>query len=86
MITFRVETELADFQAWQGGKDTLDTLIEKGDADRVEDIICSLYYVDGEIPTETQINDLLWFERDWIAQELGYSDWDEYEYGEGEEE
>lgn len=27
-------------------------------------------------PTDTQINDFLWFERDFIAQHLGFSDWE----------
>ena len=35
--------------------------------------------------TDGDINDFLWFERDQIAQYLGYSDWDEYEEGEDEE-
>lgn len=84
-MTYKVESSLENFKAWSGGKDTLDVLIEKGDCDKVEEIIDSLY-ADGETPTETAINDLLWFERDWIAQELGYTDWDAYEYGEEEEE
>lgn len=84
-MTYKVENSLKCFGAWSGGKDTLDVLIEKGDCEEVEAIIDSLY-ADGEIPTETAINDLLWFERDWIAQELGYADWDAYEYGEEEEE
>lgn len=82
---YKVESSLENFEAWSGGKDTLDVLIEKGDCDKVEAIIDSLYAY-GVIPTETEINDLLWFERDWIAQELGYADWDAYEYGEEEEE
>ena len=38
--------------------------------------------------SDTAINDLLWFERDNIAEWLGFSDWDELENGkdEGEEE
>jgi len=32
-------------------------------------------------PTDTDINDFLWFERDQIAEYLGYKDWDEFEYG-----
>lgn len=75
---YKVENSLECFGAWSGGNDTLQVLIEKGDCDKVEAIIDSLY-ADGEIPTETAINDFLWFERDWIAQELGYADWDEYE-------
>ena len=32
-------------------------------------------YPDG--CSETDVNDIFWFERDWIAEALGYSDYDE---------
>ena len=84
-MEYIVESSLEQFGAWSGGKDTLEVLIEKGDADEVERVIEELFY-DGEVPTETKINDILWFERDWIAEQLGYADWDEYEYGKKDEE
>ena len=31
--------------------------------------------------TDTAINDFLWFERDFIAEHLGYKDWEAYEEG-----
>ena len=34
-------------------------------------------YPDGM--TDTQVNDLFWFEEDFIAQLLGYRDWEELE-------
>lgn len=83
-MEYKVETSLEEFEAWSGGKDTLDVLIEKGDCDAVEGLIEESFA--GEMPTETQINDLLWFERDFIAEYLGYKDWDEYEYGKDEDE
>lgn len=36
--------------------------------------------------TDEDINDFLWFERDAIAEHLGYKDWEEYEYGKDEDE
>jgi len=36
--------------------------------------------------SDGDINNFLWFERDTIAQHLGYSDWDEYEYGDKDDE
>jgi len=78
------EESLDNFEAWSGGKDTLDVLREKGDCDAVESLIEECY-PDGDI-SETGVNDFLWFERDMIAQHLGYSDWDEYEYGDKDEE
>lgn len=77
------ECSLENFEAWSGGKDTLDVLIEKGDCDEVE-VFIEMNWPD-ELPSETDINDLLWFGRDEIAQHLGYADWEEYEYGKSED-
>ena len=75
-----VDCDLDQFDAWSGGKDTLDVLIDKGVCDEVESFIEEVFC--DEIPTETQINDFLWFERDAIAEHLGYEDWDAFENGE----
>lgn len=83
-MEYRVECDLDQFDAWSGGKDTLDVLIEKGVCDEVQFFIEETFC--GEIPTESAINDFLWFERDFIAQHLGYDSWDEFEYGEEEDE
>lgn len=79
-MEYKVESALDDFPAWSGGKDTLDVLIEKGDCEEVEFLIESSF-ADGEMPTDTTINDFLWFERGFIAEHLGYNDWDDYEKG-----
>ena len=84
-MRYVVEESLDNFEAWSGGKDTLDTLREKGDVDSVECLIEELASTSEEGWTDANINDFLWFERDTIAQHLGYSDWDEYEYGERED-
>lgn len=76
-MEYKVESSLWNFPAWSGGKDTLDTLKEKGDCDEVESLIEEMDSLD----TDTAINDFLWFERDFIAEHLGYKDWDAYEEG-----
>lgn len=85
-MKYVVEESLDYFEAWSGGKDTLDTLREKSDCDAVECLIEELASMSEDGWTDTNINDFLWFERDTIAQHLGYSDWDEYEYGDEKEE
>lgn len=77
-MTYTVEESLADFNAWSGGKDTLAVLIEKGVCDEVEEFIEQCF----SHPTDTDINDFLWFERDQIAEHLGYDDWEAFENGE----
>ena len=83
-MTYTVETSLTDFPAWSGGKDTLDVLIEKDLCDTVEAILNDIY-VDGA-PTDTEINDTLWFSRDEIAEWCGFSSWEALENGEEDEE
>ena len=82
-MKYYVETSLENFEAWSGGRDTLEVLIEKGLCDTVE---ACLEEVLGEDISDTDINDALWFERDMIAEWCGFSSWDALEYGEEEEE
>lgn len=70
------ECSLEDFDAWSGGRDTLDFLVNYGLCDRVESMIEDVF---TETPTDTDINDFLWFETDRIAELLGYSSWEDME-------
>ena len=83
-MKYYVETSLENFEAWSGGRDTLDVLIEKGLCDTVENILNDIYA--DETPTDTEINDTLWFSRDEIAEWCGFSSWEALENGEEEEE
>ena len=72
-MEYKVEiNSLENFKAWSGGLETLNTIRERGGVDTLtvicEDIFC------GNIPTETTINDWLWFDSDFIYQALGYDD------------
>lgn len=76
-MKYTCECSLESFEAWSGGRDTLETLKENGDCDEVE-VFIEMNWPD-ELPSESDINDLLWFGRDEIAEHLGYSDWEDYE-------
>jgi hypothetical protein len=65
------ETGIADFEAWSGGKDTKETILEAGKADEFDALIEEIY-PDGI--EETALNDLLWFESEWIFESLGITD------------
>ena len=82
-MKYYVETSLENFEAWSGGRDTLEVLIEKGLCDTVE---MFLEEVLGEDISDTAINDVLWFERDMIAEWCGFSSWEALENGEEEDE
>ena len=62
------EMSLKNFKAWSGAKDTLNKLIELDKCDELEFILEHLY-PDGL--TDTQLNDILWFEDKWIYETLG---------------
>ena len=67
---------------WSGAVDTLNTIEENGKEDELidllEDVFCE------EIPTETEVNDFLWFESENIFYALGITE-DEEEDEEEEE-
>lgn len=60
------------FDAWEGGKETLDTVIKAGKVAQLdqllEDYVCE---DDNEIWKEGGLNDFLWFQRDYIYDMLG---------------
>lgn len=61
---------------WSGGKDQFDSMIEDGaDADDILNVVEELLFSeDGELPTMTDVNDLIWFEPDLIREHLGLSE------------
>ena len=82
-MKYYVETSLENFEAWSGGRDTLEVLIDKGLCDTVE--ACLEDILDGD-SSDTYINDILWMERDMIAEWCGFSSWEALENGEEEDE
>lgn len=62
------EKGIRDFKPWSGAKDTWKHIIEQGKADEFDNLMLDLY-PDGI--DETKLNDLLWFDADWIYQTLG---------------
>ena len=70
------ETSLENFEAWSGAVDTLDRVREAGKCDELESIIEELY-PDGM--SETELNDLLWFEPETVFEWLGIEEEEEEE-------
>lgn len=73
-MKYIVECDLYDFPAWSGGKDTLEDL-SGAEIEIIESMLDELFC--NETPTVTDVNDFLWFERDTIAEWLGYEDYDD---------
>lgn len=68
------EKGIRDFKAWSGAVDTQREIIDQGKADEFDALIEELY---PQGIDETKLNDLLWFESDWIYETLGMTNPDE---------
>lgn len=62
------ETTLLNFEAWGGAINTKNIIIEADKDDLFDQTIEDIY---PEGLTDTQLNDLLWFDADWIYEILG---------------
>lgn len=82
-MLIKCEMSLEKFQAWSGAVDTLNRIINEDKCDELEAILEDLY-PDGM--TDTELNDMLWFDSEQIYEWLGISDEesDEEEYQEPE--
>lgn len=67
MIVFE-DIRPEQFRAWAGGKSTLQKIVAAGKSEALNDLIIELY-PDGI--EDTTLNDLLWFEEEWIFDALG---------------
>lgn len=62
------DLSIADFEAWSGAKSTKQTIIDN-DKERDFDSLIEDLYPEGL--TDTQLNDLLWHDSDWVLDQLG---------------
>lgn len=87
MIITKELSSLYDFDAWSGAVETKEEILNQGYDEEFIRLIEELY---PEGLDEGQLNDLLWFEPEWIYETLGmkdpYADDDEEEEEEDEEE
>ena len=69
-----VKIEMDDFRtlknnSWSGALDTLKDIEEADKEDELMYLLEDIFY--DTTPTETEVNDFLWFERDYIYESLG---------------
>lgn len=62
------ETTIRNFKAWSGAVETVERIVEEGKSELFDNTIEELY-PDGL--TDTELNDLLWFEEETIYEWLG---------------
>ena len=72
------EISIRNFEAWSGAVATKDLIIGHDKADEFDALIEELY--PGGID-KTQLNDILWFDDEWVLDSLGiYEDEEEEDF------
>ena len=66
-MIIKTETNLRDFNAWGGAINTKNIILDAGLEEEFAEIIDELY-PDGL--SDTKLNDLLWFDDDWVLKIL----------------
>ena len=83
----KISYDLLDgtYKPWSGAVDTWETIEEEGLLDELDSLLEDIY-PDGL--SETELNDLLWFDKNWVFEQLGISDGEEFidDYEEEDEE
>ena len=62
------EMSLTDFTPWSGAVPTYNRVKEADKLDVLESLLEEVLF---HTPTETELNELFWFESDWIYEILG---------------
>lgn len=70
MISVKKELSFEDLkkECWSGAVDTLQKIEEEGKEDELMELLQDIF---TDIPTETELNDFLWFDDDYIYDQLG---------------
>ena len=69
-----IELSIRDFKAWSGATNTKNIIIDNDKAEEFDQLIEEIY---PEGISDTYLNDLLWFDADWILETLGISEEEE---------
>ncbi len=69
-MTIVHELSVWDYEPWSGAVDTYERICKEGKLDLLEQILDDTY-PDREMITDTELNDLLWFEADSVYEWLG---------------
>ena len=72
-ITVKRELDFYDLQdeCWSGALDTLRTISENDKKEELMSLLALDCFSGNEIPDLTDINDLLWFDSEWVFEMLG---------------
>ena len=83
MKVYKEITSLYDFEPWAGAVDTYNKIVEAGKAEEFIDQIEKLF--SGQDVSETEINDMLWFETEECFKLVGLDENGNEKYDEDED-
>ena len=75
-MIIKTETNLRNFETWSGATETKNLILDAGLEEEFEGLIEELY---PEGLTDTELNDILWFDSDWKLESLGVKEEEEEE-------
>ena len=73
-MTIKSDISLENFEAWSGGRSTLNKIINEGKCSQLESMLEEMY-PDGM--TDTELNDLLWHDSDTVFEWLDIRTYDQ---------
>ena len=73
-MIIKTETNLRNFETWSGATETKNLILDKGLEEEFEGLIEELY---PNGLSDTELNDILWFDADWIIENLGIKEEEE---------
>ena len=73
-MIIKTEKNLRNFEAWSGAIETKNLILDAGLEEEFEGLIEELY---PNGLSDTELNDILWFDSDWILENLGIKEEEE---------
>lgn len=70
-MVYSKEFSVDTFPFWSGARDTFDDVCKADKAYELQFLIEEMFADNETPPTETEINDFVWFEREFIYDRLG---------------
>jgi len=64
--------DFGEFEPWSGAIPTWEKITENDKEEELEELLQMIFI--SEIPTDTDINDLLWHDADWVLEHLGINE------------
>lgn len=70
-MVYTKDFSVDSFEFWSGAKDTVDDVRRAGKMDELQSLIEEQFADNETPPIELEINDFVWFEREFIYGQLG---------------